>query len=206
MQTTQSTGDVRRSRYIARTASVALREWSLDDGVWYARLVGDPQVMRYVGDGKPRTAATAGSEITAFQTESTARGWSRWAVEFNDGEPGGLVGFSVRNGKVDWGARFFPKFWQKTLLPIAGILGLNTGLIGHEIPSATAYTHIDNKSAWQFNTRMGFIEIGRVNLVTGIHIVQTITRSAYMQDQQHIRNQALLQRCLHRVQRDQLLS
>lgn len=144
------------ARVVARSRVCVLRTWRPDDEEWYAGLVANPRVMRYIGDGTPRSRARAAAEIRGFREETRVRGWSRWVVETAGRVPAGYVGFSFRDGRVDWGGRCLPRFWGTPMILDAAILALRTGLRSCGITRAEATTVLENRGAWRLNQALGF--------------------------------------------------
>jgi len=62
-------------------------EKDLDD---YARICADPDVMRYIGDGKPLSRADAWRQMAFFLGHWQLRGYGLWAAEIK--ETGACVG------------------------------------------------------------------------------------------------------------------
>lgn len=174
---------------------ISLRTWSDDDIGWYSRLVADPDVMRHIGDGKPRDADRAKREIDAFQKEQSERGWSRWVAEsVSSNMPLGFVGFSVRKGKVDWGARAFRQNWGSRLNLVGGFMAVEAGLLQLGIENAVAFTVLENKSAWRCNEVFGFQYDGTI-LQGGTKMVrQVINRSTFISSGQMQKNRHFISR------------
>ena len=75
-----------------RTERLVLRDWSLDDVDAYAAIIADPEVMRFIGDGKPRDRSQAEAFVRTMMSHQDTRGWMRFAVEH--AVSGRLMGFS----------------------------------------------------------------------------------------------------------------
>ncbi len=81
----------------------------------YARICADPEVMRYLGDGKPLARADAWRQIAMILGHWRLRGYGPWAVEERAGgalvgrigffEPEGWPGFELGwvLGREHWG-------------------------------------------------------------------------------------------------------
>lgn len=96
----------------ARTERLILRDWSLDDVDAYAAIIGDPEVMRYIGNGQPRDHAQAESFVRSMMRHQAERGWMRFAVEHaKSGALLGFSGFDDKNGPLDFGWRLGRDFW-----------------------------------------------------------------------------------------------
>jgi len=59
----------------ARTERLLLRNWSMTDVDAYAGIVADPEVMRYIGDGKPRGRGHAEAFVRTMMRHQEERGW-----------------------------------------------------------------------------------------------------------------------------------
>ncbi|WP_020407292.1 GNAT family N-acetyltransferase [Hahella ganghwensis] len=83
-----------------QTDRLILRQFQPEDYDAYKRIVADPEVMRFVGSGKPMTPASAWQNIALMLGHWQMKGYGLWAVE-RQGRPGliGRVGL------------FFPEGW-----------------------------------------------------------------------------------------------
>lgn len=66
---------------VIETARLRLRMFRPDDLGELAALFADPDVMRYVADGKPADRETAAKAITSMIDHWQRHGFGRWAVE-----------------------------------------------------------------------------------------------------------------------------
>lgn len=180
------------STIVAELGRVRLRTWVLSDIDWYADLVADEKVMRFIADGSPRPRDRALQEIDRFRAEQDERGWSRWVCErAEDSEPVGFIGFSVRNGVIDWGGRSFSHHWGSGLTVLAQIAALEAGLLAHGIEEAVAVTDLDNKHVWRGNLRFGWSDPVPVERYGRPHVMQTINRASFVERAQASRNRAI---------------
>lgn len=100
--------------FILETGRLALREWAPDDAEALHVLTGDPEVMRYVGDGKTWDIAQARGWIERLNVSYRTRGFSRWAVvEREGGLAVGSCGFAPLpwSGEIDFGYMFRRDRW-----------------------------------------------------------------------------------------------
>lgn len=74
------------------TKRLHLRRWRPEDRRPYAAICGDPDVMRYIGNGSTQTPEQASKAIAAFETEWAEKGYGLFAVELQ--ETGKLIGFA----------------------------------------------------------------------------------------------------------------
>ena len=90
---------------IIDTPRLRLRAFSEGDFAAYRALVSDPEVMRYLGDGRPLDDLAAWRQLATILGHWVLRGFGLWAVEERDSrrfvgqagllEPGGWPGFEV---------------------------------------------------------------------------------------------------------------
>jgi RimJ/RimL family protein N-acetyltransferase len=66
------------------TARLRLRPWHDEDLEPYAAMCGDPEVMRYMGDGAPLSRDDAWRSMAMFVGHWQLRGYGMWAVEEYD--------------------------------------------------------------------------------------------------------------------------
>ena len=75
------------------TERLALRPFTLADHADYARITADPDVMRYVGMGKPNTPDLAWRSMSAMLGHWELLGYGLWALALRDGPLLGHVGY-----------------------------------------------------------------------------------------------------------------
>jgi len=78
------------------TSRLRLRRWRDEDVADMVRVNGDPEVMRWIGDGSVLDEAATAAEIVRFEDAWRARGFGRFAVELRDtGEVIGMTGMAI---------------------------------------------------------------------------------------------------------------
>ena len=78
------------------TERLVLRRWRPDDLGPYAEMCADPDVMRWIGDGRVRTREECANAISAFERAWDDRGFGLFAMELRaSGRLVGFVGLSV---------------------------------------------------------------------------------------------------------------
>lgn len=78
------------------TARLHLRVWPDSDLAQFASICADPEVMRYIGDGLPRTTEETAQSIARMRRGFDERGFGFWAACLRDtGRLVGFVGLSV---------------------------------------------------------------------------------------------------------------
>lgn len=109
------------------TERLLLRMWKQDDFETYANIVGDPDVARYLADGRPLARWEAWRQMAMFVGHWHLRGYGIWAVEerqtnqlvgrigfFNpEGWPGFEIGWAL--AKQHWGKGYATEGARKAL-------------------------------------------------------------------------------------------
>lgn len=99
-------------KILCKTDRLVLRNWSEGDIDDYAAMVADPEVMKFIGDGKPRDHVRATDFVHRMIRCQESRGWMRFVVELREtGEFVGFCGFDLDEGVLDFGWRYASKFW-----------------------------------------------------------------------------------------------
>lgn len=75
------------------TERLVLRRWTEDDAEPFAEMNADPEVMRYIGNGRPRTAQQTREAVEKLMRRWDEQGWGTFAVEL--AETGEFVGFAA---------------------------------------------------------------------------------------------------------------
>lgn len=146
----------------ARTERLILRDWSEDDVDANAAIVADPEVMRYIGDGKPRTREHAASFVADMMAHQQTRGWMRFAVEH--AETGALVGFSGFEDKggeaLDFGWRLGRDWWGGGYGFEASAAALWVGRNTFGLKKIIAHSYPENAGSVRVMQKMGMSFLG----------------------------------------------
>ena len=87
---------IRRETTMLSTARLVLRRWNQEDLDPYAEICGDPQVLRWIGNGRLRTREECASAVAGFERAWEERGFGLFAIELKaSGRLIGFVGFSL---------------------------------------------------------------------------------------------------------------
>jgi RimJ/RimL family protein N-acetyltransferase len=104
------------------TERLHLREWRESDLEEYAPICADPEVMRYIGDGQPRTREETALSIERMRRGFADRGFGFLAATLRDtGRLAGFVGLGVPTflpeimPAVEIGWRLGRAFWGQGL-------------------------------------------------------------------------------------------
>ncbi len=110
---------------LLRTERLVLRPFTEDDVEPFAAVNADPEVMRYIGDGAPRTLAQTGEAVERMARHWEEHGWGAFAVRLaGTGEFVGFAALAVpvflpeilpaveigwRVGRAHWGRGYAPE-------------------------------------------------------------------------------------------------
>jgi len=145
----------------ARTERLILRNWSLDDVLPYASLVGDPEVMQYIGNGEPRPREHAVAFVEQQMEHQAGRGWMRFAVEHTDsGDLMGFCGVDDARGRLDFGWRYARAFWGAGYGYEAASAALYVCRNEFGLTRITSQSYLDNVGSIRIMQKMGMSDIG----------------------------------------------
>jgi RimJ/RimL family protein N-acetyltransferase len=89
-------GDVETDRLSLRTDRLVLRQWEAADLDGLARMYSDPQVTRYLGDGRCLTRAETAEMIGIMQRHWDEQGFGLWAATVKESDALiGRIGLAV---------------------------------------------------------------------------------------------------------------
>lgn len=160
---------------------ICVRDWRENDIPFYAELVNDERVMKFIGNGKTRDEKTAALEIGRFKDEIRNQGWSRWAVSFGvDGPMLGYVGFAQKEDGIDFGLRFLYQHWNSPYPYVASCLALEYGFENVGFEKIYAMNHVDHSHALGFTQRFIDLPPRTVSNELGVFNVFDITRENYL--------------------------
>ena len=144
------------------TRRLTLRGWRDDDVDPLAAIDGDPDVMRYIGDGSVRTREQTVSVVAAMRQAWVDRGFGRFAVELRDtGEFVGWVGLAVPHflpevlPAVEIGWRLGRPFWGRGLATEVAQEALRFGFTDVGLDRIISICHVDNHASVRVMTKLG---------------------------------------------------
>lgn len=148
---------------ILETKRLVLREWSPDDCVVLCEILGDADVMKYIGGGKPFSAEQTKQFLDWAKNFQTERGFCRWAVvEKHSAEIIGSCGFAFphQTEEVELGYLFARRFWGKGFATEAARACLNYGFEMLEFAEIIALTDEKNAASCKVLEKIGFVSQG----------------------------------------------
>ena len=144
---------------ILETDRLLLREFVMDDVEDFFKMVSDPDVTRYTGDGgKTLEEARKGLEERLFQ-DYRKYGYGRWAAVYKP--TGKVIGFAGLKylddvNEVDLGYRFFKEYWGKGLATEASRAVLAYGVDNLQLRRIIGIADIENKASIRVLEKVGF--------------------------------------------------
>jgi RimJ/RimL family protein N-acetyltransferase len=146
-------------KIILETDRLLPREFVMDDVDDFFRMVRDPDVTRYTGDGgKTLEEARKGLEERLFQ-DYQKYGYGRWAAVYK--ATGTIIGFAGLKylddvGEVDLGYRFFKEHWGKGLATEASRAILAYGCDVLRLQRIIGIADIGKKASIRVLEKVGF--------------------------------------------------
>jgi RimJ/RimL family protein N-acetyltransferase len=156
-----------------------LRESDLDA---YAEMCGDPEVMRYLGDGKPMSRAEAWRSLALMLGHWQLRGYGLWAVaERAGGVLVGRVGCWNPEGwpglEVGWTLR--RAFWGRGFATEAARLALAYAFTDLDRPHVLSLIRPENAASIRVAQRLGERLEGRAEVMGHEVLVYGLSRDEW---------------------------
>jgi len=171
------------TRWVAlESERLTLRMFRDSDVDAYAEMMGDAEIMRFIGDGKPLTRDLAWRSLAAMIGHWHLRGYGYWAAEERaSGQVVGRVGFWNPEGwpgfELGWMLR--RGFWGHGLATEAASAALRFAFTRLEQPEVISLIRAENAASIRVAERIGEREDGSVDLFGQPALVYRITRSAW---------------------------
>jgi RimJ/RimL family protein N-acetyltransferase len=144
---------------ILETERLLLREFALEDVEAFFRMVSDPDVIRYTGDGaKTIEEARKGLEERPLQ-DYRKHGYARWVTVYKP--TGRVIGFAGLKylddvKEVDLGYRFFKEYWGRGIATEASRPIVAYGFDVLRLSRMIAFADIENKASIRVLEKVGF--------------------------------------------------
>ncbi|WP_152363256.1 GNAT family N-acetyltransferase [Microlunatus speluncae] len=144
------------------TQRMTLRGWRLDDLDPLSAIDGDPEVMRFIGDGSVRTRDQTAAAISSMTRAWSDHGFGIFAVELRaTRELAGWVGLAIPSflpevlPAVEIGWRLARRFWGRGLATEAAQEALSFGFEGVGLDEIISICHIHNDASVRIMTKLG---------------------------------------------------
>ncbi|MYV99415.1 GNAT family N-acetyltransferase [Streptomyces sp. SID3343] len=173
------------------TERLLLRRWHDDDLDDLAAMNADPEVMRYVGDGRPHTREQSATSLSRYEQDWEARGFGLFAVELRaDGAFAGWVGLAVPAflpevmPAVEIGWRLARPHWGAGIATEAAHEVLRFAFEYARLPRLVSICHVDNTASAKVMAKLGMTEERRT--VVPSHgkpvLVSELPRGRYLRE------------------------
>jgi RimJ/RimL family protein N-acetyltransferase len=146
------------------TERLVMRPKTLDDLPFMHRLLSDPAVMRYVGDGRPRSLETVREGLLMHLEHQRRYGFSLWLVSERGGaEPIGDCGIMPLDGgpEIEVGYRFVPSVWGRGYATEAAAAALRYGFDVAGLDEIVAVAYPGNTASRRVMEKIGMTYDGR---------------------------------------------
>ena len=150
--------------FLLETERLVLRPKSLDDLPFMHRLLSDPAVMRFVGDGRPRSLETVRELLLRHLDHQRVHGFSLWLVSERAGaEPIGDCGLMPLDGgpEIEVGYRFVPSAWGRGYASEAAAAALRYGFDVAGLDEIVAVAYPENTASRRVMEKIGMSYDGR---------------------------------------------
>ena len=138
------------------TDRLILRGWTDDDLDPYARIVADPEVMKFIGDGRVQGRDQAEKFIQAMRAYEQGRGWHLWAVERKaDGQLLGYCGYGLLDDQLDFGWRLGREFWGQGYGTEAARAALDYGVAAYGFTEIRSVAYAENRASIRIMEKLG---------------------------------------------------
>ncbi len=145
----------------AHTERLLIRDWTRDDFDAYFAIVSDPEVMKHIGNGLPRTREYVDGFFESVLSHQETRGWTRFAVEHRQsGKVMGFCGLDDQTGRIDFGWRFGREFWGAGYGFEAASAVLWVAQNTFKLTQITCQSYPDNVGSIRIMEKMGMSKIG----------------------------------------------
>src|SRR5262245_15745486 len=167
-----------------RTERLLLRQRSLGDVAAIVRMNSDPEVMRFIGDGRMPTPAELEKRTRERVDTDFGVGLGYWSVFLRD-RPDDYLGYVVLSPvpesadiALSYGIR--RDAWGKGFATEASRAGLDFGFRVHGLAEIVALTYPDNLRSQRVIARLGFAPAGVCNAYGRDLLLFRLTRESYL--------------------------
>jgi RimJ/RimL family protein N-acetyltransferase len=165
------------------TARLHLRVFRPDDLDDLAALLDDPDVMRYVADGKPATREETALALDSIIRHWQSHGFGRWAVI--DKESENFIGFGgLRSlmGTPEVVYHFAKAFWGRGLATELARASLRYGFEEHRFEQIVAVAVPENAASIHVMEKLGMRYVRHTNIYNMDVVQYRIARSEFQLD------------------------
>ncbi len=171
-----------------RTERLVLRRWRDDDLDDFAEMNSDPEVVRYLRDGTPRTREESAEQLAGFMRHWEEHGFGLWAAVLPEtAEVIGFVGLAVPTflpevlPAVEAGWRLKRRHWGNGYATEGGGEALRFGFDDLGLDRIVSVRHRDNEASRRVMERLEMtLERETVHPVNGAPLaVHSVTKQTW---------------------------
>ena len=171
--------------HIVETERLVLRPFTLDDLDALAAINSDPQVMRYIGDGKPAPREHTAERLNFIIEHGRQYGFSVWAVRYKQRHS--LIGFCGlhhldRTIEVEVGYRLARDYWGRGLATEGARASLRYGFEYLALNRIAAVVQTENVASQRVLEKLGLKYEKAARYYNTDVKYYAITREAYEPD------------------------
>ncbi len=138
------------------TQRMIVRSWHESDIDAYAKIVAQPEVMQFIGDGRVQDYATAQDSVMGGIEVERERPWLLWAVQHEaDQRLIGFCGFAKYLDEIEIGWRLDPEYWRQGLGTEAAGAVLAYGFNDLGFDHVVSVAQTDNTASIKIMKRIG---------------------------------------------------
>lgn len=166
-----------------RTERLVLRMLREEDFEEYAAMVGDAEVARYLGDGRPLARADAWRQMAMILGHWQLRGYGMWAAEeISTGRLAGRIGFFDPEGwpGFELGWTLAREFWGRGYATEGARAALEYGFTEMGRERVISLIRPANAASVRVAERLGERLEGSVDLLGSEALVYAVTREDWL--------------------------
>jgi RimJ/RimL family protein N-acetyltransferase len=144
------------------TNRLRLRRWRAEDLEPYARINADPEVMRFIAGGVPKTREECAADLAYVEAHWERHGFGLWAAELKaSGELIGFVGLSEPTfipeliGSVEVGWRLGREHWNQGLATEGARASLDAAFCELELDEVVSIIDPGNHASVRVAEKLG---------------------------------------------------
>jgi RimJ/RimL family protein N-acetyltransferase len=143
-------------RIIITTSRLIIRNWNQEDINPYATIIGNPEVMRFIGDGIPKPYEESILAVNRYNTQIEEQGWARFAVALKESNSIiGFCGFDHYQGEIDFGWRLGKEYWGNGYATEAAKAVYTLGKETFKFPRMVCHAFKENKASINVIEKLG---------------------------------------------------